>query len=51
MRILEKIFGTHSERELKRIDPIVNTIEGYASEYEQLTDEHLKNKTTEFKKD
>ncbi|MCH5267614.1 MAG: preprotein translocase subunit SecA [Lachnospiraceae bacterium] len=49
MSILSKIFGTHSEREVKRIIPIVDKIEAMASEYEKLTDEELQAKTPEFK--
>ena len=49
MSILSKIFGTHSEREVKRIIPIVDKIEAMASEYEKKTDEELKAKTSEFK--
>lgn len=50
MSILEKVFGTHSERELKRIEPIVKKIESYRDEMGKLTDEELRAKTTEFKK-
>lgn len=49
MGILEKIFGTYSDRELKRIDPIVKKIEALEDEYRKLTDEELKAKTPEFK--
>ena len=50
MSIITKIFGTHSERELKLIYPIVDKIEALEPEFEKLTDEELKNKTPEFKK-
>ena len=50
MSIIEKIFGTHSERELKRIEPIVKKIEGYREEMGKLTDDELRAKTAEFKK-
>jgi preprotein translocase subunit SecA len=50
MNILEKVFGTHSERELKRIEPIVKKIESYREDMGKLTDEELKAKTAEFKK-
>ncbi|MDE6911422.1 MAG: preprotein translocase subunit SecA, partial [Lachnospiraceae bacterium] len=50
MSIIEKVFGTHSERELKRIEPIVKKIESYREEMGRLTDEELKGKTAEFKK-
>ena len=49
MGLLQKIFGTHSENELKRIYPIVDEIEALGSQMEQLSDEELKNKTQEFK--
>ena len=49
MGFFEKIFGTHSERELKRIYPIVDKIEALGPEYEKLSDEDLKHKTVEFK--
>jgi preprotein translocase subunit SecA len=50
MNVIEKVFGTHSERELKRIEPIVKKIESYRDEMGKLTDEELKKKTAEFKK-
>ncbi|MEZ3447264.1 MAG: preprotein translocase subunit SecA [Lachnospiraceae bacterium] len=50
MSIIEKVFGTHSDRELKRIEPIVKKIEGYRDEMIGLTDEELRGKTAEFKK-
>ena len=50
MNIIDKVFGTHSERELKRIEPIVKKIESYREAMGQLTDEELRGKTTEFKK-
>ncbi|MDP4146139.1 MAG: preprotein translocase subunit SecA [Bacillota bacterium] len=49
MSILEKIFGTYSERELKRIIPIVDKIETYDSQMSALSDDELKEKTFEFK--
>lgn len=49
MGLINKVFGTHSERELKRINPIVDKIEALEPEFEKLTDEELKNKTKEFK--
>ncbi|MBQ0027783.1 MAG: preprotein translocase subunit SecA [Lachnospiraceae bacterium] len=48
-KIIDKVFGTHSERELKRINPIVDKIESYREDMGQLTDESLKGKTKEFK--
>ncbi len=50
MSVIEKIFGTHSERELKRIEPLVKAIEDLRPTMQALTDEELKNKTKEYKK-
>ena len=50
MGLIEKIFGTHSENELKRIYPIVDHIEALGSEMQVLSDEELRGKTQEFKK-
>ncbi|MDF2906484.1 MAG: secA [Herbinix sp.] len=49
MGIIEKVFGTHSEREVKRVLPIVDKIEALEPDFIKLTDEELKAKTTEFK--
>ncbi|GAA6491544.1 MAG TPA: preprotein translocase subunit SecA [Candidatus Bariatricus faecipullorum] len=49
MGFIEKIFGTHSENELKRIYPIVDHIEALEPEMQQLSDGELKNKTREFR--
>ncbi len=49
MSMMEKIFGTHSDRELKRIDPIVDKIEALRPEMLNKSDEELRAKTTEFK--
>ena len=49
MGILDKLFGTYSDREVKRIDPIADKIEALAPEYAKLTNEELKHKTIEFK--
>ena len=49
MSLAQKLFGTHSEHELKRIMPIVNKVESYHDAMGQLTDEQLKGKTAEFK--
>ena len=49
MGIIEKIFGTHSQNELKRIYPIVDRIEAMESEMKALSDEELRAKTREFK--
>ena len=50
MSLVDKIFGTHSERELKRIYPIVDKIEALRPTMQALSDEELKAKTPEFKK-
>ncbi|MBD5451250.1 MAG: preprotein translocase subunit SecA [Lachnospiraceae bacterium] len=50
MSIVEKVFGTHSDRELRRIEPIVKKIESYREAMGKLTDEELRAKTAEFKK-
>ena len=49
MGFFSKILGTHSQRELKRIYPLVDKIEALSAVMEKLTDEELKNKTTIFK--
>ena len=41
MSLFSKVFGTHSEREVKRIIPIVDKIEALGPEYEKLTDEEF----------
>ncbi len=48
-KLIEKIIGSYSDRELKRIYPIVDKIEALESEISQLTDEQLKAKTPYFK--
>ena len=49
MGMFEKVFGTHSERELKRIEPIVDKIEALRDSMMALSDYELKDKTKEFK--
>ena len=49
-RFLEKIFGTYSSRELKKLNPIVDSILALEDEYKALTDAQLRAKTAEFKK-
>ncbi len=49
MGLMNKVFGTHSDREIKRIVPIVNKIESYREAMGQLSDEQLRDKTEEFK--
>ena len=50
MNVVEKVFGTHSERELKRIYPIADKVEALRDSMMALSDEELKNKTKEYKK-
>ncbi len=50
MGLLSKVVGTHSEREVKRVIPIVDRIEALEPEMEKLSDEELRGKTAEFKK-
>ena len=50
MNLIEKIFGTHSDRELKRILPIVDKIESLRPSMQALSDEELRDKTREYKK-
>ena len=49
MGLFDKLFGTYSDRELKRITPIADRIEALADEYAAKTDEELRAKTDEFK--
>ena len=50
MKLLEKIFGTYSGREIKKIEPLVDKIEQIEEELKKLSDEELRAKTDEFKK-
>ena len=50
MGIIEKVFGTHSEKELKKIYPIVDAIEALDEDMQKLSDDELKAKTEIFKK-
>ncbi len=49
MNIFQKIFGTYSDREVKRIIPIINKIDALDMETQKLSDDELKAKTSEFK--
>ncbi len=49
MGLVTKMFGTHSERELKRIYPIVDKVESYRDSMMALSDEELRGKTKEYK--
>ncbi|MCT4663293.1 MAG: preprotein translocase subunit SecA [Tissierellales bacterium] len=48
-KLFEKIFGTYSHREIKRIEPIVQQIESYEEDMRNLADDALREKTQEFK--
>ena len=50
MNMFAKVFGTRSQREVRRIIPLVEKIESLRPEMQKLSDEELKNKTREFKK-
>ncbi len=50
MSVVQKIFGTHSEREIKRIQGLVDKIEGMRPEMMELTEEQMRDKTKEFRK-
>ena len=50
MNLVQKIFGTHSERELKRIEGTVQAIENLRPSMQALSDEELRGKTEQFKK-
>ena len=49
MKLTEKIFGTHSQRELKRIYPIVDKIEALRPTMQNMTDEELRDQTRKFR--
>ena len=49
MNLIEKMFGTHSEREVKRLTPLVDKIDALRPQMQALTDEQLADKTKEFK--
>lgn len=49
MNVFQKVFGTHSEREIKRIEPLVQAIEALRPEMMELKDEEMAQKTLEFK--
>ena len=49
MKIIDKVFGTHSERELKRIYPLADKVESLAPMMAALSDEELRGKTKEYK--
>ena len=49
MGFFNKIFGSYSEKEVKRVMPIVEKINGLEESISKLSDDELKNKTVEFK--
>ncbi len=49
MKIFDKLFGTHSERELKLIDPVIDRIEALRPSMQALSDEELRDKTKEYR--
>ncbi|MBR3635878.1 MAG: preprotein translocase subunit SecA [Lachnospiraceae bacterium] len=48
-KIVDKVFGTHSERELKRIMPLVNKVESLKPTFEAMSDSELKDMTRKYK--
>ncbi len=50
MKLFEKIFGNYSNKEVKRLNPLVDRIEALEPEFEKFTDEELRGKTAEFKR-
>ncbi len=50
IKFIEKIFGTKHDRDIKKILPIVDEINGYFEEFKSLSDDQLRAKTTELKK-
>ena len=49
MGLFDKLFGTRSQREIKKIQPLVDKILGMEEEYKALSEDALKDKTQEFK--
>ncbi len=49
MKLVEKVFGTHSQRELKRIEPLVDAVENLRDSMMALSDGQLKDKTKEYR--
>ncbi len=49
MQLIAKLFGSKHDRDIKKIEPYVDKINGYSAEYESLDEESLKNKTQEFR--
>ncbi|MGB0347013.1 MAG: hypothetical protein ACPGGA_05980, partial [Balneolaceae bacterium] len=49
-KLITKVFGSKSEKDIKGIQPIVEKIKSYGPEMEKLSDRELQEKTQEFKK-
>jgi preprotein translocase subunit SecA len=49
-KAIERIFGSYSDREIKRLMPLVERIESLEPEFEKLTDAELKGKTADFRR-
>ena len=49
MGILTKLFGSYSDKEIKRVEPIAQKVESFDEQMQKLSDDDLKNKTLEFK--
>ena len=49
MGLITKIFGTRSQRELKKIQPLVDKILALEEPYSQISEEELRSKTAQFK--
>ncbi|MCL2225289.1 MAG: preprotein translocase subunit SecA [Defluviitaleaceae bacterium] len=50
MGLLDKIFGNYSDKEIKRLNPVIDRIEGLEQEMQRLTEGELRGKTDEFKR-
>ena len=50
MNLIQKVLGTHSEREVKMIKPLVKKVEALRPTMQALSDEELRDKTKEYKK-
>ncbi|MBO4277942.1 MAG: preprotein translocase subunit SecA, partial [Clostridia bacterium] len=49
MSLITKIFGTYSEKQIKKLNPVVDKIEALDAEYSKMSDDALRAKTGEFK--
>lgn len=48
-KVMTRLFGTKQERDMKRLQPVIDQINSYYEQYQQLSDDELKGKTQEFK--